>query len=99
MCRFNFLIIVATGYHNVIRHYVVVVSVFILVNVITIIVGPNIRYFSWAVGNNKIYARFYSLSIKSGLVVMVCKIIINNIIIPYIFEFNISTVTTVTYII
>ena len=82
-----------------IRNYVVVVSVFILVNVITIIVGPNIRYFSWAIGKNKIYARFYSLSVKSGLVIMVCKIIVNNIIIPYIFEFNISTVTTVTYII
>ena len=99
MCGFNFLIIITTGYHNVIRHYVVVVSVFVLVDFITIIVGPNIRYFSWAVGNNEIYARFYSLSIKSGLVVMVCQIIINNIIVPYIFKFNISTVTTVTYII
>ena len=82
-----------------IRHYVLEVGVFILVNVITIVVGPNIRYFSWAIGNNKIYARFYSLSVKSGLVVMVCEIIINNIIVPYIFEFNISTVTTITYII
>ena len=82
-----------------IRHYVVVISVFILLNVIPIIVDPNIRYFCWAVGNNKIYARFYAFPVKSGLVVMVCKIIINNIIIPDIFEFNIFTVTTITYII
>ena len=52
--RFNFITIIPTGDHGMIRQNITVINVFVLVMIIIIIVSPSVVYLSWAVRNYEV---------------------------------------------